>query len=433
MAGAKTEKVARDRVILALQQSGYSILDSEPKLRNEVRADVVAWAADGTGELVPWLAVEIETLRGGVRGTDEVDLAVLEATRASLGTREHYVFDGQQWREASEGMRTLTPVAGPRRAPRTGSAHLSDPDRILTAVRALAWQGADATRGSTADPYRASVNVLLERLRAGTLPFAGQEIAVDPHDLAAAVLRVVRELALRRHGADDYTTPVSLVDLMARMLGPLHANSLVLDPFAGVGGGLLAVHEEAARQGLRVHAVGVELNVDTARVAEMLADLSGYSSEITVGDAFACNLAKADYLVSVPPFGLRLSSPHQTMAGPTTDGDIAVIDLVVGSLRPGGRAVLLTSQAWTARAGLFERLRERLAREYRVAALVSLPRILQTATNPLLLSVIDATEPTETFVAQLGEDWSAQLSDGAAMWEALSQHLGVARVAGGGQ
>lgn len=71
-----------------------------------------------------------------------------------------------------------------------------------------------------------------------------------------------------------------------------------------------------------------------------------------------------------------------------------------------------------------EAYRRFLASDYRVGALIGLPaRVLEPTAVRAVLLVIDHAEPGETFVAQLGEDWVAQLSKTGAAMNAALQHL----------
>ncbi|ETA05274.1 hypothetical protein V525_19150 [Gordonia alkanivorans CGMCC 6845] len=91
------------------------------------------------------------------------------------------------------------------------------------------------------------------------------------------------------------------------------------------------------------------------------------------------------------------------------------------ALRRGGRAVLHLPANFTYITSC-ESYRQFLASNYRVAAVIGLPRgaMISTGIRSILL-VIDNTDPGETFVAQLGEDWIAQLgSEGAALRAAVS-------------
>jgi type I restriction-modification system DNA methylase subunit len=116
--------------------------------------------------------------------------------------------------------------------------------------------------------------------------------------------------------------------------------------------------------------------------------------------------------------------PRQLSGGSSTkDGTIAAIDLCLQALRPGGRAVLhLPANITCSTSG--ERYRQTLVNKYRVAAVIGLPSgaVTGTAIRSVHL-VIDKAKPGETFVAQLGEDWTAQLAPRGAALQAALAHL----------
>jgi type I restriction-modification system DNA methylase subunit len=119
-----------------------------------------------------------------------------------------------------------------------------------------------------------------------------------------------------------------------------------------------------------------------------------------------------------------MQKAHQLLDGSrTTDGEAAAVDISLRSLQQGGRAVFHLGAGFTFKQTL-EHYRQHLAKEFRVGALIGLPTgaMPGTAIRSVLL-VIDRAEPGETFIAQLGEDWEAQLGSGGAAIEAALAHL----------
>src|SRR5690606_1408378 len=126
----------------------------------------------------------------------------------------------------------------------------------------------------------------------------------------------------------------------------------------------------------------------------------------------------ADVVVAVPPMGLRMypheAQPELLNGQRAKDGDIAIVDSILRSLKPGGRAVILVSSSFTFRAS-GEDYRRFLAENFRVAALIGIESALRPLTNiPTVLMVIDQAPAGETFVAQLAGDWESQLGRGGA-------------------
>lgn len=83
----RTESAQARDVVERLRGLGYAFVQTEVRIPDapRLRVDVLAWAANETGELVPRLAVE---LKRGQR--PEAALPVLAQVRAAFGTSEHY-------------------------------------------------------------------------------------------------------------------------------------------------------------------------------------------------------------------------------------------------------------------------------------------------------------------------------------------------------
>jgi type I restriction-modification system DNA methylase subunit len=75
-----------------------------------------------------------------------------------------------------------------------------------------------------------------------------------------------------------------------------------------------------------------------------------------------------------------------------------------------------------------ERYRHFLATQFRVGAILGLPSGAVTGTGiRSILMVIDNAAPTDTFVAQLGEDLESQVAPGGAVLDAALAHIDGAR------
>ena len=214
-----------------------------------------------------------------------------------------------------------------------------------------------------------------------------------------------------------------IVRAVAELAGT-SSDGTVLDPFCGTGSFLWAMMDRAGGSEAPVEFVGVELNERLADLARMIARTAPLPTTIETGDAFQARLPKADLVLAAPPLGMRSQAARPLRDGSaTTDISVVAVDLVLRQLRPGGRAVLHVAAGFTVHSAN-ERFRKYLAHEYRVAALLGLPAGAVPGTGVRsVLMVIDRTEPGETFVAQLGEDWEAQLSPGGAALMAAVAHI----------
>src|SRR5712691_7546677 len=98
----------------ALRQVGYEFIQLDarlPKISASLRPDVLAWAANAEGKLVPWAVVEVK--HGRAAQSPQLALSVLAKSRDLLGTVDHYAVINGSWYRADAGLRTVTPVDGP--------------------------------------------------------------------------------------------------------------------------------------------------------------------------------------------------------------------------------------------------------------------------------------------------------------------------------
>ena len=96
-----------------LLDTGFGLVMCEPRmpLFGNYRPDVLAWASDEFGNLVPWALVEMKQKQDP---HPALALQQLAALRSQLGTREHYVLINKtEWFKADSGLQTLNKVAGP--------------------------------------------------------------------------------------------------------------------------------------------------------------------------------------------------------------------------------------------------------------------------------------------------------------------------------
>lgn len=421
---ARTEEAARRQ----LEQAGYEYVRTHHTVTGAAQrrlvVDLVAWAADPGGAVRPYAAVEIKD-RLAEEGGFEGALAQLAVPRDLLGTSAHYIFDGRQWYEADAGLRTVRLLPGAPLAPPHVPTTLADADVAAQLLTERVWQQMDAQR--THDPSVALLRGLLDELAAaeGRLPFGRHLLHVPQPVLWSATQQVARWALTRQRAVAEFTTEPALVTSMALLLGP-RIHGLVFDPFAGIGSSLWAAAERAAAGEQQAELRGTEINQETAQLARGLAGISPYEITIESADSFTATVQGiADFVVTEPPAGLRLAEPYRIETfGDTRDADIASIDLAVKALKPGGRAVIHLPLSWTFKSGTTARYRDHLLDSTQVTALIGLPAGAYANTMlPSALLVVDRKPGIgETFVAQLGEDWAAQLGPGGSALAAFEEH-----------
>ncbi|TCI97398.1 N-6 DNA methylase [Aeromicrobium sp. IC_218] len=408
-----------------LQGAGYRVIELERKLAgaSNHRADAVAYASNADGDLVPWLVVEAKR---GKTATPEMALPQLLTAREHLGTVEHYALINGEWFRADRSLRSFERVDGPLPPTHGDYGVLADVATATSLYMDRLWFEASKARGNgpRVDLFFPSAKILEETARPGIQTAGGEFVPVRDDVLWQARRRALSAFALRGPQGGAHTTAPVIADAVARLLGSKLVGT-VLDPFCGTGNFLWSAMDRAAEFDAPVEFVGQEINVELAELAEQIGRTAPMLTTITAGDSFASDfLPAADAIVTAPPFGPQMRHDWTLLDGsPAREIETAAVDLCLRQLRPGARAVCLLPGGFTSKKSL-EFYRRFLARDFRVGALIGLPAGAVEGTNlRAVLLVVDRAESGETFVAQLGDDWSAQLSaTGAAMNAALA-HL----------
>jgi hypothetical protein len=419
---SEVELVAR----AALLDAGFPFVQVEPRLpelRN-LRPDLLAWAPDGAGDLVPWAVVEVK------HRADDADrsLAVFGRYRDLVNTVEHYVYlDDGAWFRADDGLLSMERIEAPEPPRFEGTGILTDVPLVTSLLRASLERAAQE-RGAGAKDSAAVATTLRDAFARGIELAPGDFARVQYETFFRASRRLVRNLGERYGtGVLDGVGPV-LGDAMALLAGK-KLGGRVEDPFAGAGTLLWSVADRAVDLGAEVSLSGREPSDGARAVASAIADSSPFPAQFESADGFIPSLSDVDLVVSMPPLGVRL--PAGDLPGELLDGsrprpndtEVAIVDTVLRGLAPGGRAVLLVTNAFTSRAS-YEAYRQFVASHFRVAALIGLEGALKPVTQiPTVLMVIDRAEPSETFVARLVSDWESQLSPGGAALEAALEHI----------
>lgn len=411
----------------ALAGAGFDVVMREPLIpgTRSRRIDLLAWASDPMGDLVPWAVVE---LKSGSKIPPH-PASVLERfapARDLLGTRDHYlVVDGVDWYKADAGLQKLEQVDGPTSPPHGGQGRMNDTDMLTSLLQDRLWRAADKARGTMLP--RDLIRLVPDVIGPGSQPatLSGAEVPIDDRALWTSGRRASESFLERSaEGFAEWGSHHTVSMAVARLAGS-KLNGTVVDPFCGLGTYLWNSIDHAVGHGTGLReAVGVELNQVTAETTRSLAATAPIPVTIINGDGYGVNLPLSECVVAAPPLGMRLQEKPHLLDGTTTnDGELAAIDRCVRLLKPGGRAVLHLSRGFTFKSN-GEGYREYLATHLRVAALIGLPSGALTGTRiPSVLLVLEAAEPSLTFIAQLGEDWEDQLASNGAALQAALEHL----------
>lgn len=340
-----------------------------------------------------------------------------------LGTREHYVVIDGRWYQADRSVRSLEPVDGPTFPLYGSGGSLTDEDLATNLLAAQLWQESRSRQASAGVDYIWPDNVLYEPALPGIQLSDDEFVPVDHEVLRRARRRALVEYMLGERSGGFYVSQPVIAEAVATLVGD-RVGGTVLDPFCGTGSFLWAVVDRAKQLDVPVEFVGYDVDQKVAEAAAAIGRQEPLLTTIEHANAYDVELPRARVVVTAPPLGLRLQAPHVLLNGnSTTDGEAAAVDLCLRALEPGGRAVFHLGTGFTFKQAL-DRYRQYLADEVRVAVLVGLPSgAFPGTTMRSILLVIDRAEPGETFLAQLGEDWEAQIDVEGAALLAAREHL----------
>lgn len=171
-----------------------------------------------------------------------------------------------------------------------------------------------------------------------------------------------KNAAEKKSGAGQYFTPRPLIDCIVALMQP-QAGELIQDPAAGTGGFIVAANQyikertdqlfdldRTSADFQRNQAfIGLELVHDTHRLCLMNLMLHGINGGVHLGDTLSPdgeNLPKVDLVLSNPPFGTKkgggrpVRSDFSITSG-TSNKQLAFVEHIVRSLKPGGRAAIV--------------------------------------------------------------------------------------------
>ncbi|SBT93816.1 N-6 DNA Methylase [Streptomyces sp. DI166] len=182
-----------------------------------------------------------------------------------------------------------------------------------------------------------------------------------------------------RRAGSDQVTPERVVRALCHFAPELSADATVFDPACGIGVLLLSVASEAGTR-----CVGQELDSDSARFAQLRADLLGRSDvQIVEGDSLRADQwpdLKADLVVCDPPAGVTewgrdelLLDARWDLGTPSkAESELAWLQHAYAHTVPGGQ-VLMVMPASVAYRKAGRRIRAELVRRGIVRQVVALP------------------------------------------------------------
>lgn len=188
-----------------------------------------------------------------------------------------------------------------------------------------------------------------------------------------------------RSGAGQYFTPRPLVDCLVELIAP-QSGEVIQDPAMGTGGFLISADEYVKRNAhAKIHSgqppryEGVEIEKGTYRIALMNSFLHQMNAKLILGDALTTDaekLSPADVVLANPPFGNKAGSARAQRTDlpvVTTNKQLAFLQHIQLSLKPGGRAAVVLPDNVLFEAGAGKRIRQMLLSTCRLHTVLRLP------------------------------------------------------------
>ncbi|HGM4105762.1 TPA: N-6 DNA methylase [Pseudomonas aeruginosa] len=199
-----------------------------------------------------------------------------------------------------------------------------------------------------------------------------------------------------KSGAGQYFTKRSLIDSIVRVIQP-QAGEIIQDPAAGTAGFLIAadtyikqhtnnhsdLDDEAQCFQRNLAFVGVELVPETRRLALMNCILHGIEGGaegvVRLGNTLGqtgVDLPKADLILSNPPFGTAKGGGGPTrsdLSYKTSNKQLAFIQHIYQSLKPGGRAAVILPDNVLFETGIGTEVRRELMDKCNLHTVLRLP------------------------------------------------------------
>ncbi len=201
-----------------------------------------------------------------------------------------------------------------------------------------------------------------------------------------------RNASEKKSGAGQYFTPRPLIECMVNCIQP-QAGEVIQDPAAGTGGFLIAAHrfiEEATNElfdldedeqafQLRDAYHAVELVPDTHRLLLMNCLLHKVQGHLISGDSMGSdgqNLAKADIILTNPPFGTKRGGGRPTrddFTFLTGNKQLAFLQHIYRGLKANGRAAVVLPDNVLFEEGVGSRIRADLMDKCNLHTILRLP------------------------------------------------------------
>lgn len=220
----------------------------------------------------------------------------------------------------------------------------------------------------------------------------------------------------KAHDGGEFFTPISLVSLIANILGPSHGT--VLDPACGSGGMFVQSARVVERQHLNPNEKltfrGLEKNATTIRLAKMNLAVHGLEGDIQKAITYYEDphelVGKAEYVMANPPFNvdeidaekvktdprLPFGLPGVNKKGKVSNGNYIWISYFYSYLSETGRAGFVMSSQASSSGRDEAKVRQKLVETGDVDAMIAIrSNFFYTRTVPCELWFLNRAKPEE--------------------------------------
>lgn len=413
-------------MLTELQNVGFTRVQSHLSVPLDVKesqfvvADFVAWETRDGNSLEP-LCVVLHDVDGKIQQGDL--LSRLISLRDALGSTKHYVISSDgQWSVPNSEFTELVPIRRPDHSQEgADSLEVVHPE-LIKLVLTEELRREDGRVGSGQLLGDLSLESAIDRIVAAAEH--GVEIATGALNISTiATFELIPELLENAKVNPQHFTPKAFAEALAALAGTKVSGDF-FDPFFGFGMTTSAVMRSV--EGVEPRSItGCEQNSAVFEYAKQLGKLGNSSMMLKLEDGLNSKFENEfDLVVTVPPWGSKVNESLRLLDDSmSSDIELSAIDLGLRALNPNGRLVIMLPVTFT-HLKKSETYRDYLARNHRVAALISLPaRSFSGVVVGLVILVVDKDSHGETFVAKLGDDWQEHVRPGSAFLREALEHI----------